>query len=279
MKISIYTSIKNGIYFDFHAIDMLKHHLDFADEIIVNEGYSEDKTYEMIKDIHPKIKIHRNEWDNSDPKTWSVKMKEQSRQHCTGDWCILLDCDEFIPEWEFGNIRERLEKTKADILSVTYYNFYGNYKVLNREPQKFMWPLEKYIIHRNIEGLEIWGDGSNIRKIGHTDYSVSEIYEQSGVILHHFGFVRNAARLREKWRIQGLRNNKGVWNKIPGFIFNLFPLRWDDPHFLDSLSIYDGPYIRAVRLKPMEFVRDNFQLHELLTRNQNCKNVKTNDIK
>ena len=51
MKISIYTSVKNGIENDFHVEAMLKHHAPLVDEIIVNEGYSTDGTYERIREI------------------------------------------------------------------------------------------------------------------------------------------------------------------------------------------------------------------------------------
>ena len=33
MKISVYTSVRNGLYFDFHIAQMLRHHLPLADEI------------------------------------------------------------------------------------------------------------------------------------------------------------------------------------------------------------------------------------------------------
>src|SRR5258708_5309651 len=98
MKLSIYTFVKDGIYYDFHVEAMLRHHLSLADEIIVNEGYSSDDTFERIRDLHPKIKVVRNHWDQSKPSSWSRRFKDQTRKLCTGDWCILLDSDEFIPE-------------------------------------------------------------------------------------------------------------------------------------------------------------------------------------
>ncbi len=89
---------------------MLAHHARFADEIIVNEGYSQDGTYEAIQDIDPKIKIIRSNWGTTwDGPEWPCKFKNQAREACTGDWCILLDCDEIIPDVEFGKIRTRLE--------------------------------------------------------------------------------------------------------------------------------------------------------------------------
>ena len=57
MKISIYTYLRNGIALDYHAVQMLKHHLPLADEIVINEGYSDDGTYEAIRNLDPKIKI------------------------------------------------------------------------------------------------------------------------------------------------------------------------------------------------------------------------------
>ena len=77
MKISIYTYLRNVIYLDFHAVQMLRHHLPFADEIVINEGYSDDGTYEAIKDIDPKIKIQRRSWKDVKPgMSWVVHSGE-----------------------------------------------------------------------------------------------------------------------------------------------------------------------------------------------------------
>ena len=59
MKLSIYTFVQNGLYYDFHTVAMLKHHIPLVDEIIVNEGYSTDGTYEAICDLDPKVKVFR----------------------------------------------------------------------------------------------------------------------------------------------------------------------------------------------------------------------------
>jgi hypothetical protein len=264
VKISIYTFIKDGIYFDYHIVQMLKHHLPLADEIIVNEGYSSDATYEKIRNLDPKIKISREKWDLSDA-SWHVKFKENARKHCTGDWCILLDADEFIPEWEFENIRNHLEKTERVIIPMKFIHFYGNYKVYNTNPTKFSWPLFKYTIHKNLTDIEVWGDGSNVRlkdsqiKIGNP----SEYFE-----CHHFGFVRNPARLRHKWRALQYNSNpvlRTTYGKKIGFLFDLFPYDWFSEEYINDLALYDGPLIKAVREEPEEFIRDKFALYDFLS--------------
>lgn len=263
MKISIYTFVKNGLQLDYHVVEMLKHHIQFADEIIINEGYSTDGTYEKIANLDQKIKIFREYWDDSDPEAFLRKFKESARTHCTGDWCILLDCDEFIPEWEFDNIRNYLNATDKDIIPMRYINFYGNYKVYNSNPEKHNWPAIKHTIHRNIKNIEVWGDGSNVRFTGTEDISR---YSMDTFDCHHFGFVRKSAMLRKKWHAQG-RNflGKKELKWIPSLIYKLFPHKWDDPDFIDSLSIYDGPYIKIVSDNPQEFVRDNFRLNTILS--------------
>jgi glycosyltransferase involved in cell wall biosynthesis len=263
LKISLYTFVKDGLYYDFHVVDMLKHHLPLADEIIVNEGYSDDGTYEAIRDLDPKIKVYRNVWDRSDPSKWHVRFKDQARQLCTGDWCILLDCDEFIPEWEFGRLRDALSHTDKVGFPMRYVHFYGNYKVVNLSPEKFHWPVTKLTIHRNLDNMEIWGDGSNVRVRGPFDRT---LYGEPVCDCHHFGFVRNPARLRQKWRTQAKQHNEArpKWDHTPGFLFDLMPHSWDDKDFVDDLALYDGPYVQAVRDNPDEFVRDNYDLLKVL---------------
>jgi glycosyltransferase involved in cell wall biosynthesis len=264
VKISLYTGVKDGLFYDFHVEAMLRHHLPLADEIIVNEGLSTDGTYEVIASIDPKIKVHRFEWDRSDPLSWHRKFKNQARQLCTGDWCILLDCDEFIPEWEFERLRELLATTSSSIIPVRFKHFYGSYKVVMATLPTII-PELGHRIHRNREDIEVWGDGANVaERNGSRDIlpaSAAFAFE-----VHHFGSVRRPSRLRQKWRTQAKQHNEHNprWDTLPSFVFDLFPHKWKDPDVLDNLAIYEGPYIRAVRDNPDEFVRDDFAIYRYL---------------
>jgi len=263
MKISVYTGVKDGLFYDFHVEAMLRHHLPLADEIIVNEGYSTDGTFETISTIDPKIHVHRFAWDRSDPNAWHRQFKNQARTLCTGDWCILLDCDEFIPEWEFPRLRSYLETVEQSIVPVRFTHFYGNYRVFMARLPRII-PDTGFRIHRNLREIEVWGDGANVRMRGHEDEP--EMLATETFAVHHFGSVRRPARLRQKWRVQAKqhRAEKPRWDKIPGFVFDLFPHRWEDPDCLKDLAIYEGPFIQAVRNDPEEFIRDRFWLYDHL---------------
>src|SRR5262249_13419560 len=183
-----------------------------------------------------KIKVFRSEWGQVKDFDWFVQFKDKARQRCSGEWCILLDCDEFIPEWEFPRIRECLETTRDTILPIELINFYGNYKVYNRNPKKVAWPTRKYVIHRNLPDIQVWVDGSHVRQKG-----AGPTTEEPSVSFpcHHFGFVRHAARLREKWRnIQNIHHERVLRWKLPSFFFNWRPHNWRDPQFLGDLDVY-----------------------------------------
>jgi hypothetical protein len=267
MLLSIYTYVKDGLYHDLHVVDMLKHHLPLADEIVVNEGYSTDGTYERITRIDPKIRVFRTAWAApKDSFTWYVPLKDAARRECRGKWCLHLDADEFIPEWEFAAIREYIARAEEDLIPVRFLNFYANYKVYHPRPEAVRWPPHKMILHRNLPEVEFWGDGANVRLTGRElDWSAAPVW----FTCHHFGTVRNPARLRQKWHVQGAMY-RGIrrWFRVPAFVFNLRPHDWKDPEFLADLRVYDGPYVRAVRDNPGEFVRDNFKLYEELKRRE-----------
>ena len=256
MKISLYTFVRNGIENDFHVEAMLRHHASLVDEIIVNEGYSTDGTYEKIKDIANNIRIFRTHWGEATDISWYVKFKEEARRRCTGDWCILLDCDEFIPEWEMDKLRSQLLVTDELMLSAHFVNFYGNYRVFHKAPQLVNWPDRKMVIHRNDSQIEIWGDGSNVRRRGTRLY-----WGDAGpaVCVHHFGMVRDPRILRYKWSVQARAYKRRTFNP-PRFLFKLFPHNWMDPEFYQHLSVYDGPIIDVVRDCPAEFISDRMRL-------------------
>jgi len=260
MKLSIYTTAKNAIVNDLHVEAMLRHHLPLADEIVVNEGYSSDDTYERIRNIDPKIRIFRTHWEAKE--AWSVGVKDAARRQTTGDWCIVLDCDEFIPEWEFAAIRSHLESTQDTMVPVRFLNFYGNYRVIHANPDKVRWPARKMIIHRNRPDIEVWGDGSNVRLHGQefTWDTSSKLFT-----VHHFGMIRDAGVLRHKWWLQSRASSgRTTLIKPPLWLFKLMPHDWKDPQFFSDLEIYEGPDVLAVKREPKEFVRDGMRLVEAL---------------
>lgn len=260
MLLSIYTYVKNGLYYDFHVVEMLKHHVDLADEIVVLEGFSSDGTYEAIKDISAKIRIIRSRWDDPGRSySWYVELKEKARRECRGEWCLHLDADEFIPEWEFDRLRAFVASSESTICPLRVMDFYGNYRIKVSHP--LCW--RKMVLHRNSPSVEFWGDGANVRIKGVPfDWGEGEL----PFTIHHFGGVRYPARLREKWHIQAKMYGKGRWFRVPSWVFDWLPHKWDDPEIVDNLEIYEGPYIKAVRENPDEFVRDGMRLCRLLER-------------
>jgi Glycosyl transferase family 2 len=264
MLLSIYTYVKNGLFNDLHILDMLKHHLPLADEIVVNEGYSTDGTYELIDGLDPKIRVNRTVWEKrQDSFSWYITAKNAARLQCKSQWCLHLDADEFVPEWEFEKMREYIATAKEDLIPLRFVNFYGNYKVYHASPETVSWPARKMILHRNLPTIEFWGDGANIRLNGQPlNWECSPMQ----FTCHHFGTVRHPARLRQKWHVQGAIY-RGIrrWFQFPSFLFNLRPHNWMDAQFLDSLQIYDGPFIKAVRENPAEFTRDDMQLFHHLS--------------
>ena len=260
MRLSVYTYVRDGLYLDFHVLAMLRHHLPLADEIVVAEGFSKDGTYEAITKLDPKIQVVRTEFGAIKDMGWFGRCKDVARVRCTGDWCIYLDADEFIPDWDFERLRATLANSTDDLLPFGFMNFYGNYRVYHPHPEKANWPQYKFMAHRNRPDVEFWGDGSNVRIPGQPQ-SVPERFD---FWCHHYGFVRDAARLREKWRAQNLmyRGKRGI--PIPAFVYRLLPHEWNDPMYMSDLAIYPGPYIQAVRNDPDEFTRDGMMTYRLL---------------
>jgi glycosyltransferase involved in cell wall biosynthesis len=266
VRISIHTVAKDAIRLDFHLVEMIKHHLDFADEIVVMEGFSSDGTFEAIRCLGDKVKIFRKQWTQTDSYCDFVNV---GLSFCTGDWCIKLDADEFIPEWEWGKLRSLLEETNDLIIPIHLRNFYGSYKVEHVNPKRLAWPEFKWCIHPNRKDIRFWGDGSNA-SVGQQPIEYGRSMQD--IEVHHFGTVRDAARLREKWRTQAIRNQRhtGKYRNrrrifpLPKWVFDLFPYRWLEPDILEDLRIYPGPFMGIVEKNPREFVRDGFLTYEYL---------------
>jgi glycosyltransferase involved in cell wall biosynthesis len=261
MKISVYTAIRNATILDFPIAEVLRHHLPLADEFVVLEGYSDDNTFDIVSAVDPKVRVIREVWDRSEPGAWWRNFKQKAKSHCTGDWCIFVDADEFIPEWEFDRVRSMIAATDKALIPVRLLNFYGNYKVLNIRPERIRWPVTKFVIHRNQPDIRFVGDGANVECDSCSWYEVP----QDAVSLHHFGAVRHPARLRQKWRNDGqMKKKKASFDWLPSFVFDLMPHNWFDEDFMDDLATFEGPFVAAVREQPDRFTRDGMKVYEYL---------------
>jgi len=87
--------MKNCRRQDYPYLEMLKHHLPLADEIIVNEGHSDDGTFEAISSLDPKIKVFQTNWNRPQGEHWWIHFKDESRRRCTGS--AWLRCPS--PDW------------------------------------------------------------------------------------------------------------------------------------------------------------------------------------
>jgi hypothetical protein len=109
--------------------------------------------------------------------------------------------------------------------------------------------------HKAASGLDAWNE------------EIAEgVVADAAFEIHHFGCVRRAARLRQKWRTQALQHDANTprWDKIPGFVYDMMPHKWDDKDFLNDLAVYYGPSIEAVRNDEDEFIRDDMWLYDYL---------------
>ena len=85
----------------------------FADEIVVVDGGSADRTVELLE-ANPRVVLVRSPW-----KGHFGDQRQRSLDRCTGDWVIRLDADEaFSDEFERG-IRSFLESLPADVGACT----------------------------------------------------------------------------------------------------------------------------------------------------------------
>jgi len=191
MKLSVYTFVKNGLYQDYHLLDMLRHHLPLADEIVVHEGLSTDGTYEAIKDLGPKVNVFRSDWEVNSGLDFIRRFKDEARRRCTGDWCLMLDADEFVPEWEFDPLRRALAASDELTHTAAMLNFYGNYRVYHADPLRFRMLRMKRLIHRNVPNVEYPGDASSVRLPGQPSAGCGAA---DAFTCHHFGYVRTFVR-------------------------------------------------------------------------------------
>ncbi len=90
MKLSVCLAVFNEEKFIRFPLDSI---IDFADEIIVVDGGSEDKTIDILKSYGEKVKI----FHEKNPKMFHIN-KQKAIEKAQGEWILQLDADEVVSD-------------------------------------------------------------------------------------------------------------------------------------------------------------------------------------
>ena len=214
---------------------------DYADEIIIVDSFSTDRTLEIASSF-PKVKIFQREFTNfSDQKNFAI-------HQASNEWITFFDADEHIPTKLKEEILKTIESnTSADAYYV-YRNFYFRNKVLNYSGMQndkairvFKKSKNRYKNNRLVHEL-IQCDGlvSKLKnRLDHYTYSSSEEYRKK---------LTSYSKLRaQELRMKNLKPNFFHFQVKPAYrFFNHYIMRLG---FLDGKEGYIVSKLHAESVK------------------------------
>lgn len=113
MKISLCMIVKNE---EKYIKMCLENALKLADEAIVVDTGSTDKTIEIIKEFGDKVKLIKHKWNNDFAESRNISL-----DNATGDWILILDADEKLL-CDVDAVKKALEDSKSEGFQVPLYN-------------------------------------------------------------------------------------------------------------------------------------------------------------
>ena len=95
----------------------LENIIDYVDEIVVVDGGSKDKTISILKEFNCKILHRKFDFNFELQRNYGI-------EHCTGEWIITLDADEYFSEDFLKKIHLLVRQKEYDAFYVRRYNSY-----------------------------------------------------------------------------------------------------------------------------------------------------------
>lgn len=111
--ISGYVCVRNAQTLDYCVVEAVKSLIPVCDEVVVCDGESTDKTWEMVECIgDSRVRIISYPWDHpvGNDRFW-VKWLNYARKRLSYDYQITVDADEVLSEHSYNLVRE-LARTK-----------------------------------------------------------------------------------------------------------------------------------------------------------------------
>lgn len=198
MKVSGFTIIRNGEKYFYPFKEAILSILPLCDEMIVDVGYSEDNTLEIVKSISEKIKILSHPWDMSLRKNGELLSTETNYalKNCSGDWCFYIQADEVLHEKYIPQIKEAMarykDNPKVEGLRFKYKHFYGSYDYFQDNYRN--WYVRESRVIKNKRNIVSWGDAMDFRHKDGTKIKSININAE----IYHYGYVKPPETLTKK---------------------------------------------------------------------------------
>ena len=173
--------------------------MPICDEVVVAVGDSEDETYELIRQIDPKIRIIRTVWDETLREGGKVLAVETDKAFAAispdTDWAFYIQGDEVIHEDYLPIVKEAMEKykddPKVDGLLFNYLHFYGSYDYVGSADN---WYPHEIRVIKNNPTIYSYKDAQGFRKGENEKLRVKPI----DAWMYHYGWVKDPRAMQKK---------------------------------------------------------------------------------
>ncbi len=199
MKVTGFTFIRNAIIYDYPIEEAIRSILPLCHEVVVAVGASDDDTLALIQSIDAtKIRIIETTWDDSLREGGRVLALETDKAYAAiaadSDWCIYIQGDEVLPEWEIETVRTAMQRYQNDDrvegLLFHYKHFYGSYDYIGASRR---WYRNEIRVIRKDPNICSYKDAQGFRK-HNQKLNVAQIE----ATIHHYGWVKHPSVQQHK---------------------------------------------------------------------------------
>lgn len=151
--------------------------VDWADEVVVCDMHSEDRTVEIAKKLGAKVVFH-------DKTRYVEPARNFAISKASNSWILILDADEEVPENLAGKLRELLERE----IVISYVEIPRKNIIFGKWMKaSFWWP--DYHVRFFQKGKVIWSDKIHSKPKIEGEGMILPLEEQLAIIHHHYTSV------------------------------------------------------------------------------------------